>query len=107
MINYNELRDGQAFYSNGYKKGYEDAKKEFERAKGKWIECTKSGMPLTEYGRRTGEKWYGFKCSQCNFIYKGNALIDSPFCQKCGADMRKEAEKWESKQQKISPKAVG
>lgn len=58
------------------------------RAKGKWIECTKSGMPLTEYGRRTGEKWYGFKCSQCNFIYKGNALIDSPFCQKCGADMR-------------------
>ncbi len=58
------------------------------RPQGKWIECTKSGMPLTEYGRMTGEKWYGFKCSQCNFIYKGNALVECPFCQKCGADMR-------------------
>lgn len=57
--------------------------------KGEWIECTKSGMPLTEYGRMTGEKWYGFKCSRCKFIYKGNALIESPFCQKCGADMRR------------------
>ena len=59
-----------------------------ERPQGKWVECTKSGMPLTEYGRMTGEKWYGYKCSLCNFIYKGNALIESPFCQKCGADMR-------------------
>lgn len=25
MTNYNELRDGQEFYANGYKKGYEDA----------------------------------------------------------------------------------
>ena len=58
-----------------------------ERPQGEWIECTKSGMPLTEYGRMTGEKWYGFKCSQCNFIYKGNALMESPFCQKCGASM--------------------
>jgi len=30
MTNYNDLRDGQEFYANGYKKGYEDAKKEFE-----------------------------------------------------------------------------
>lgn len=59
------------------------------RPQGKWIECTKSGMPLTEYGRMTGEKWYGFKCSLCNYIYKGNALIESPYCQKCGAAMRK------------------
>lgn len=58
-----------------------------EKHKGKWVECTKSGMPLTEYGRMMGEKWYGFKCSQCNFIYKGNALIESPYCQKCGAKM--------------------
>ena len=63
-----------------------------ERLQGKWIECTKSGMPLTEYGRMTGEKWYGFKCSQCKFIYKGNALVESPFCQKCGADMRGDKE---------------
>ena len=60
-----------------------------DRPQGEWIECTKSCMPLTEYGRMTGEKWYGFKCSQCNSIYKGNALIESPFCQKCGAYMRK------------------
>lgn len=24
-MNYNELRDGQEFYANGYKKGYEEA----------------------------------------------------------------------------------
>ena len=35
MTNYNELRDGQEFYANGYKKGYEDAKKEFDRPQGK------------------------------------------------------------------------
>jgi hypothetical protein len=58
------------------------------RQQGEWIECTKSGMPLTGYGRMMGEKWYGFKCSRCKFIYKGNALVESPFCQKCGADMR-------------------
>lgn len=59
-----------------------------ERKPGKWIPCTKSGMPLTELGRREGGKWYGYKCSECNHIYKGNALTESPFCQKCGADMR-------------------
>ncbi len=59
-----------------------------ERVQGEWIECTKSGMPLTEYGRMMGEKWYGFKCSRCKFIYKGNALVESPFCQKCGAKMQ-------------------
>lgn len=79
-------------FMKGYNYGCDDGKKFYERPKGTWIECTKSGMPLTEYGRMTGEKWYGFKCSQCNFIYKGNALIDSPFCQKCGADMKGGAE---------------
>ena len=41
MISYNELRDGQEFYGNGYKKGYEkgyeDAKKDFERPQGEWV----------------------------------------------------------------------
>ncbi|MCR5059715.1 MAG: hypothetical protein K6A80_01655 [Saccharofermentans sp.] len=32
MTNYNELRDGQEFYANGYKKGYEDATKKLEEA---------------------------------------------------------------------------
>lgn len=71
-----------------YNNGVRDTKKD-HRQQGEWIECTKSGMPLTEYGRMTGEKWYGFKCSRCKYIYKGNALIESPYCQKCGADMRK------------------
>lgn len=59
-----------------------------DRPKGEWIPCTKGGLPLTELSRREGQKWYGYKCSKCNFIYKGNALTESPFCQNCGADMR-------------------
>ena len=55
--------------------------------RGRWIACTKSCAPLTEFGRRQGEKWYGFKCSECYSIYKGNALTESPWCQKCGAKM--------------------
>lgn len=54
---------------------------------GRWILCTKTGMPLTEYGRCQGEKWFGYKCSECNAIYKGNALMESPYCQRCGAKM--------------------
>ena len=54
---------------------------------GRWVPCTKTGMPLTEYGRHQGEKWFGYKCSECNMIYKGNALTESPYCQHCGAKM--------------------
>ena len=54
---------------------------------GRWIPCIKTGMPLTEYGRCQGEKWFGYKCSECNAIYKGNALTESPYCQRCGAKM--------------------
>ena len=75
-------------YEKGFNRGLSKAPKpKVEQPQGKWIECTKSGMPLTEYGRMTGEKWYGFKCSQCNFIYKGNALIESPFFLYFGATM--------------------
>ena len=59
-----------------------------DKLQGKWIPCTKGGLPLTELGRREGQKWYGYKCSKCNFIYKGNALTESPFCQNCGARMK-------------------
>lgn len=59
------------------------------RPQGEWIPCTKGGLPLTELGRRERQKWYGYKCSKCNFIYKGNALTESPFCQNCGARMEK------------------
>ena len=81
MTNYNELRDGQEFYANGYKKGYEDAKKEYARPQGEWI--------------RTGqENVYGgvvIKCSHC-----GITLVTSPerfeyaenYCDMCGAKMK-------------------
>lgn len=59
-----------------------------DRPSGEWTPCTKNGLPLTELGRREGQKWYGYKCSECNFIYKGNALIESPFCQNCGCRMK-------------------
>ena len=59
-----------------------------DRQQGEWIPCTKRGLPLTELGRRERQEWYGYKCSKCNFIYKGNALTESPFCQNCGADMK-------------------
>lgn len=61
-----------------------------ERKKGRWIPCTKKGLPLSEMAYREGQKWYGYKCSNCNFIYKGNALTESPYCQKCGARMEGE-----------------
>lgn len=54
---------------------------------GQWIPCTKNGLPLSEMAYRDGQKWYGYKCSNCNFIYKGNALTESPYCKKCGARM--------------------
>ena len=57
---------------------------------GEWIACTKEGLPLTELGRKERQKWYGYKCPKCNFIYKGNALTESPFCQNCGEKMRLE-----------------
>ena len=59
-----------------------------ERKRGEWIPCTKQGLALSEMMRIEGKKWYGYKCSQCNFIYKGCALTQSPYCQRCGADMR-------------------
>ena len=59
------------------------------RPHGEWWACTKEGLPLTDLQCRCEpKKWYGFKCSHCTFIYKGNALTQSPYCQNCGADMR-------------------
>ncbi len=55
---------------------------------GEWIPCDKNGLALTELMRREGRKWYGYRCSNCNFIYKGNALTECDFCQKCGALMK-------------------
>lgn len=49
MTEYNELRDGQEFYCNGYKKGYEDAKKEYARPQGTWKLISESWPVLKGY----------------------------------------------------------
>lgn len=58
------------------------------RPSGEWIPCSKDGLALTELMRRDGRKWYGYKCSKCNEIYKGNALLECNFCPNCGAKMK-------------------
>ena len=77
---YNEIRDGQEFYGNGYKKGYKDAKQEFERPKGEWL--FKNGK---------------YRCSHCGekaiYRFSGSCSITqtellTDFCWKCGAEMR-------------------
>lgn len=54
---------------------------------GKWIPCAKSGLILSEQMRREGIRWYGFKCSACNYVRKGNALREANYCPNCGARM--------------------
>lgn len=74
MTNYNELRDGQEFYANGYKKGYEDAKKEFERPQGEWFWLGDSSDP--------NHRW---SCNKCGRGVKE----EENFCPNCGIRMQK------------------
>ena len=55
---------------------------------GMWLPCDKKGYILTEVELRDGRRWYGYKCSECNNIYHGNALTN--YCPNCGAKMDKE-----------------
>ena len=73
MTNYNELRDGQEFYANGYKKGYEDAKKEFERPHGEWVVDIHTRDVV---------------CSNCRQSRRDTRTTHIFFCNHCGADMR-------------------
>ena len=52
---------------------------------GKWIPCDKEGYILTETALKDGRRWYGYKCSECNNIYHGNAF--TKYCHNCGAKM--------------------
>ena len=72
MTNYNELRDGQEFYANGYKQGYEDAKKEFKPKLAETV-CgnNQAGMAVCPFCGASQHKQY------------------KNFCPNCGADMRK------------------
>lgn len=58
--------------------------------RGEWIPCARSGLPLSEQMCREGVKWYGYKCSVCNNIRKGNALKEAKYCEECGARMDEE-----------------
>ena len=40
MTNYYDLRDGQEFYGNGYKKGYEDSLNNFSE----WLKEQRTGL---------------------------------------------------------------
>ena len=71
VTGYNELRDGQEFYGNGYKKGYEDAKKEYARPQGKWMEKEETPASVSYY------------CSNCEM----EGIPVTPFCPWCGAEM--------------------
>lgn len=78
MTNYNDLRDGQEFYANGYKKGYEDAKKEFERPTGEWI---------VDYQENEDALFRrGWKCPVCG---TRNTYGMPPYCMYCGAKLEK------------------
>lgn len=83
MTNYNELRNGQEFYGNGYKKGYEDAKKEFERPTGEWITIHK----LNSFGQDV----VCFECNKCGeyTVPLYHLLITEPLevCPNCGITM--------------------
>lgn len=78
MTGYNELRDGQEFYANGYKKGYEDAKKEYARPQGEWI-SVKDKLPdkkgrclvFTNYGDVTMDSFVDgmFVCNLGNVTH--------------------------------------
>lgn len=101
MTNYNNLRDGQEFYANGYKKGYKegykqailDGKTNFSRPQGEWIKGEE--ISRTMIGDKVEHIEYkDYTCSNCGLVldyllynYDGSPLYK--FCPNCGADMRK------------------
>ena len=65
--------------NNAYKRGYEQAKKEFERPQGEWI-------PVKRW-----DNTHDWVCSECGKKNEHGITIEK-FCYKCGADMRGGAE---------------
>lgn len=82
MTSYNELRDGQEFYANGYKKGYEDAKNKFARLQDEWIPVSerlpeKNGKCLvtTDFGDVCEDRFV----DGIFVLYLGNVIAWRPF----------------------------
>ena len=72
-------------YSEGYKRGYIDARTEFQRPQGEWI--AREDMDYLDENKVVHNH---FQCNKCGFIHD---FIDGHtsqynFCPDCGADMR-------------------
>ena len=82
IITPKELRDAaikiDAAYEDGYEHGYEQARLDYERLKGEWINQWTDG-----FGNRKGH------CNTCGCI--GDVLNN--FCPNCGADMQQSIDK--------------
>jgi rubrerythrin len=65
-----------------YQKGYADAKRDYARPHGEWIEESSETGAL-------GIKYTWVKCNQCG--WNSSLVIPKNYCPNCGADMRKEA----------------
>lgn len=66
-----------------YKNGYEAARKEFQRPKGRWITWEEAGNDIPSLNRH--------ECSVCHDAAQVlvNGIEDlAPFCPSCGADLR-------------------
>lgn len=77
MDRFEELKVVELGEKIGYKKGFEDAKKQFERPRGEWQTLITKG---------TEKEPIAWKCSVCG---KSPVFaVKSDFCPRCGADMR-------------------
>lgn len=73
MTGYNELRDGQEFYGNGYKQGYSDAKLKYN--KGEKIMTDKIKQAITnEFKYRASQGRTNYSMEEV--IYIVNEVID-------------------------------
>lgn len=71
-----ELIKALQYDRNQYEKGYEDAKRQYDRGHGYWIEF-----------------WDYLKCSNCNYEFTDNNDIKRfNYCPNCGAQMDEEVE---------------
>lgn len=66
----------------GYREGYEEARKKYERPHGEWKVLMTEG---------TARKPIAWKCSVCG--KKPAYALTTAFCPNCGADMREGDEK--------------
>ena len=65
-------------WQRGYDKGFADAKKQFDRLQGEWIEANSTDL----------------KCSICGHreLKERTLVTFLNYCSLCGADMRKESD---------------